>query len=465
MPVSESQIRSSLAGVSNEPFWLDSSERPEAADSLSGNRSCDLAVVGGGFTGLWTALLAKERDPDRHVVLLEGGTIGWAASGRNGGFCEASLTHGWDNGEKHLPNENAQLTRLGYRNLDEIEETIARYGIDCDFERTGLIDIATEDYQVAELKKAHNPAEDAVFLTKGELQASIKSPTYKGGLFMERECAVLNPAKLCWGLLRVCRDLGVEVYENSVVRNLENAGNTVKLTTDHGTVTARRVALGTNAFPALLNRVKWHTAPIYDYALMTEPLSDKQWSEIGWSGREGLADAANQFHYYRRTVDGRILFGGWDAVYYYGRAVSPKLYTRQETFDTLARHFFETFPQAEGTKFTHAWGGAIDASTRFFAFFDTAYRGKVAYTAGFTGLGVGASRFGADVMLDLLEGAKTEITELEMVKKKPLPFPPEPFMWVGAKLTTKALIKSDQNEGKRGPLLRVLDAMGVGFAS
>ena len=465
MSITPEMISASLAGVSHVPFWLDDPARPEAVGALAGDRSCDLAVVGGGFTGLWTALQAKERDPSRHVVLLEGGRIGWAASGRNGGFCEASLTHGHENGVKHLPEENDELTRLGYENLDAIEDAVAHYGLDCDFERTGLIQIATEDYQIPSLRQAHNPEEGEVYLDREALRERIDSPTYLGGLRLDRECAIINPAKLCWELLRVCRELGVEVYENTIVRSLTDSGDTVTLTTDAGTLTAGRAALGTNAFPALLKRVKWHTAPVYDYALMTEPLSAEQWAAIGWDGREGLADSANRFHYYRRTVDGRILFGGWDAVYYYGRRVSSRFDTRQETFETLARHFFETFPQATGIRFTHAWGGAIDTCTRFFSFFDTAYAGKVAYAAGFTGLGVGASRFAGTVMLDLLTGEPTELTELEMVKKKPLPFPPEPFMWAGAKMTTRALIKSDENEGRRGPLLKTLDAFGVGFDS
>lgn len=465
-------VTASLAGASTAPFWLDSDERPEPRPPLHTDLETDLVIVGGGFTGLWTALQAKERDPDREVVLLEANSIGWAASGRNGGFCAASLTHGYDNGESHLPNENDRLARLGRENLDAIEAAVNRYGMDCEFERTGELDVATEDYQVAELREAHDPEAGLHFFDQAQLAQIVKSPTYKGALWDSREVAMLNPAKLCWELLRVIRELGVEVYEGTKVTDVCDRKSTVRVSTcatsvenSCRTITAKRVALATNVFPSLLKRVSLHTVPVYDYALMTEPLSDDQLAAIGWEGRQGIGDCANRFHYYRLSADNRILFGGWDAVYHFGRQVSWKYDQRQETFETLAEHFFDTFPQLAGVRFSHKWGGAIDTCSRFFSFFTTAYGRKVAMAAGFTGLGVGASRFAGTVMLDLLSGSKTELTELEMVRRLPLPFPPEPVAWLGIQMTTNALIRADQNEGKRGPLLKVLDAVGMGFDS
>lgn len=456
---------SSLPEASTTPFWLDDPSRPEPLPALEGKASTDLAIVGGGYSGLWTAVLAKERDPGCRVMLLEGGRIGWAASGRNGGFCDASLTHGESNGEQHLPQENEQLTRLGLENLEEIEETIKRYSMDCQFERTGEMNVATEDYQVPELAAGHNPENGDYFLDQAELAELVKSPTYKAGLWRKRATALLHPAKLAWELQRVALELGVEIHENTPVRGMRRRDGGMVLTTDAGELRAAKVALGTNAFPSLLKRMRLHTVPVYDYTLMTEPLTDEQMRSIGWGDRFGLADSANRFHYYRLTADNRILWGGWDAIYHYGRSLNSEHDQRPETFEILARQFHETFPQLGHVRFTHKWGGAIDTCTRFFPFFTTAYSGQVAYTAGFTGLGVGATRFAANVMLDLLSGEKTERTELEMVKKLPLPFPPEPFAWIGVKATTAAMVKADENEGKRGPLLKVLDAVGMGFDS
>ena len=471
-------VNAALADASTIPFWLDTELRPEPLPPLSADEEVDLLVVGGGFTGLWTALQAKERDPNRRVMLVEANTIGWAASGRNGGFCAASLTHGYDNGATHLPEENDRLAQLGRENLDAIEAAVAKYGMDVEFERTGELDVATEDYQVAELREAHDPDSGFIFLDQQELAGIVKSPTYKGALWDSREVAMVHPAKLCWELLRVIRELGVEVYEGTKVTDVRDAKTAVQVQTrvtaetieecasaPCSTITAKRVALATNVFPSLLKRVSLHTVPVYDYALMTEPLRDEQMAAIGWEGRQGIGDCANRFHYYRLTADNRILFGGWDAVYHFGRQVSWKYDQRPETFETLAEHFFATFPQLAGLKFTHKWGGPIDTCSRFFSFFTSAYGRKVAMAAGFTGLGVGASRFAGTVMLDLLSGEDTELTELEMVRKLPLPFPPEPVAWLGIKMTTNALIKADENEGRRGPLLKVLDAVGMGFDS
>jgi hypothetical protein len=145
------------------------------------------------------------------------------------------------------------------------------------------------------------------------------------------------------------------------------------------------VALGTNAFPSLLRRTRLLTVPVYDYVLMTEPLSPAQRASIGWAGGEGVDDAANSFHYYRMTADGRILWGGYDAVYHFGRRVDPRYDQRPATHTLLSEQFFATFPQLEGLRFTHRWGGAIDTCTRFCAFYGTAHRGDVAYAAGYTG--------------------------------------------------------------------------------
>jgi glycine/D-amino acid oxidase-like deaminating enzyme len=170
------------------------------------------------------------------------------------------------------------------------------------------------------------------------------------------------------------------------------------------------VALATNAFPPLLKRLSYYVVPVYDYALMTEPLSPAQRDSIGWHGREGVSDASRQFHYTRTTADGRILWGGYDAVYYWNNGFGTHLETSQEMFGRLAEHFFQTFPQLEGLRFSHAWGGAIDTCSRFAPFWGTAHHGRTAYSMGFTGLGVGATRFGAKVMLDLLDDKRTERT-------------------------------------------------------
>ncbi|MGW0775066.1 NAD(P)/FAD-dependent oxidoreductase [Streptomyces sp. NPDC002835] len=468
-PAAMSTARS-LSDARPAPFWLEDPGKPDPQPALTGDERCDLLVVGGGYSGLWTALLAKERDPARDVVLIEGREAGWAASGRNGGFCAASLTHGLGNGLARWPDELAKLEELGARNLGAIEETVARYGIDCDFERTGEIDVATEPHQLAELHETHEQATRLGFtglelLDADAVRAEVDSPTFLGGLWDRQGVAMLHPAKLAWGLKQTCLDLGVRIYENTPGLRLAASGPGVVVPTPYGRVLAHRVALGTNVFPSLIRRVRAYTVPVYDYALMTEPLSAAQLASVGWKRRQGLGDSANQFHYFRITADHRILWGGYDAVYPFGGRVSAEMDHRPETYLKLASHFFRCFPQLEGLRFSHAWGGAIDTCTRFSAFFGTAHAGKVAYAAGFTGLGVGATRFGADVMLDLLSGERTERTELEMVRSKPLPFPPEPVAWAGIGLTKWSMARADANGGRRNLWLRTMDRLGLGFDS
>ena len=461
----------SLADVQPVPYWLDDPGRPRPEPALTGAETCDLLVVGGGYSGLWTALIAKERDPQRDVVLVEGREVGWAASGRNGGFCAASLTHGLANGLARWPDEIHQLQELGAHNLDEIEKAVDRHSLDCDFERTGEIDVATEPHQAAELRAWYEElagkglATGTEFLDAEAVREQVASPTFLAGLHDRTGVAMLNPAKLVWGLKRACLRLGVRVYEHTPALTLRPYGAGMAVRTPYGSIRARRVALGTNIFPNLVKRVRAYTIPVYDYALMTEPLSETQLADIGWRGRQGLGDSANQFHYFRLSADNRILWGGYDAIYPYGGRVRAEYDDRPETYAKLADHFFTCFPQLEGVRFTHAWGGAIDTCSRFSAFFGTAHAGRVAYAAGFTGLGVGATRFGADVMLDLLAGERTERTSLEMVRRKPLPFPPEPFAWTGITLTKWSLARADAHGGRRNLWLRAMDRLGLGFDS
>ncbi|MEO6199886.1 MAG: FAD-dependent oxidoreductase [Cryobacterium sp.] len=462
-----SVVTESLRHTRQSSFWLDDIVQP-VRPRLSGDLHCDIAVVGGGYLGLWTALIAKQRDPEARVVLLEARTIGWAASGRNGGFCEASLTHGEENGRTRWPNEIARLNELGLANLDEIERTVAELGLDCDFERTGAIDLAVEDHQVDWLRE--EPAgDDTIFLDTAAVREQVGSPTYLAGVWHRRTNALVHPGKLAAELARAATERGVEIFEHTPVRQLDAAGLSpaqgINLVTPGGVVLARQAALATNVFPSLLKRNRLATVPVYDYVLMSQPLSAEQLASIGWQNRQGLSDLGNQFHYYRLSADNRILFGGYDAIYHYGARVRSEYENRPASYERLASHFFTTFPQLAGLRFTHRWAGAIDASTRFCAFYGTARRGRVAYAAGFTGLGVAATRFAAQVMLDQLAGLETERTQLEMVRSRALPFPPEPLASMGIQATRWSLDRADHNRGRRNTILKTLDALGLGFDS
>ena len=451
------------------PYWLDTAARPEPRPALRGVASADLVVVGGGFTGLWAALLALHEQPGRDVVVVEGHRLGWAASGRNGGFCSSSLTHGLANGVDRWPDEMATLLRLGDENLDAIEKTIVAEGISCSFERTGELDVAVESWQLEGLAEqaslARSLGVDSHLLDAAATRALVSSPTYLGGLFDARGAAMLDPARLVWGLAEAVERRGGRLFESTRVLDLHELDGAVVVRTATGTVRARQVVLGTNVFPSPVKRYRPYVVPVWDHVLTTEPLSGEQRESLGWAGRHGVGDSAHQFHYYRLTDDNRLVWGGYDALYYFGSDLGARRARSPRTEALLAEHLVQTFPSLEGVRVTHAWGGAIDTCTRFCAFWGLTHGGKVAAVQGYTGLGVGASRFGAQVCLDLLAGRENERTALQMVRNKPVPFPPEPVRWAGIQLTRRAIARADRRGGQRGPWLRTLDRFGLGFDS
>ena len=470
MATIDPSILTHLSHMQPQLYWLDEDPlEPLPHPTLIGDATTDVCIVGAGYTGLWTALLAKEQNPDREVVVLEQRETGAGASGRNGGFCSYSLTHGFMNGYNRFKDEMAIIERMGRENLDGIEATIKRYGIDCNFEWNGELRVAIEEWQmesmVEEARLRNSFGDNVELLTSAQTQARVKSPLYKGSLWDPDGTALVDPARLVWGLERACIKLGVKIFENTHVEWLERTKEGMIVHTPYGSVYAQKVALATNVYRSLIRRAHKYVIPVYDFQLVTEPLTPVQLESIGWKEREGLSDAGNQFHYYRMTKDNEILWGGYDAIYNFRGKVRQEYESDAQTYAHLAEAFLETFPQLKGIKFTHGWGGAIDTCSRFSPFWGKAYGGRVAYVMGYTGLGVGSTRFGAQVMLDLLDGVDNERTRLTMVRKKPLPFPPEPFRFIFIRLTQWSINRADEKQGKRNLWLRLLDLLGLGFDS
>jgi glycine/D-amino acid oxidase-like deaminating enzyme len=436
---------------------------------LEGAAEADLVVVGGGLSGLWAAIQAKEDDPGRGVVLLEADTIASGATGHSGGFFVSSLTHGTGNGLARLPDELPALERLGRENFDQTVAALQRYGVDCDLELTGEMTVALEPHEeqwlAGEAQELRRLGHDAVLLDTEAVRAEVRSPLYRAGLWQHSGAGILHPGKLAWGLKRVALELGVRVWEGSRVTGLRKAGAGVQVTAEGGRVNARGAVLTTGAFRSPVRAVRRRIVPVWDYVLATEPLDGARRESLGWAHRQGIGDSANQFHYYRLTADDRIVWGGYDAVYNFANGVGPHLRQRDATFARLAQHFFITFPQLQDVRFTHRWGGPIDTCSRFFAFFGTSHGGRVAYAAGHTGLGIGASRLGARMALDLLARRETEATRLRFARTRPLPFPPEPLRWGVIELTRNRLAAADRRQGRRGLWLRLLDRLGLGFDS
>ncbi len=452
-----------LADVKMEPFWLDRPDRPETLPPLTAARKADLLVVGGGFTGLWAAVQARQAQPDRTVVLIEKSSVASGASGRPGAIVSTSVMHGLSNAARIFPKDIAALEALGQDNMRGFMQTIAENGIDCQAEWGGELNVAIEDSQIDILREEHQlhleHGHNAVFLDGEALAGHIRSPRYKAGVWTKDIAGTVHPALLAWGLKRLALELGVEIYETTPLETMEETGGRMRVTTPHGSVTADRVLLATNAFMAGHSHIKRRIVPVRDRVLATEPLTDAQMAAIGWANRQGIYDMRTQMNYMRLTKDNRIIFGGRLA-YAFNGDPSPAVDREHATYAPLAGAFFDTFPQLEGLSFSHAWSGAIDLSTRMAVHFQRYHGGKVVYAGGYSGFGVSASRFGARVALDILAGSTLPESRLEFATGLPSIVPPEPFRWLGAQITMNALDTADAKGGWRRPWLKFVSALG-----
>ena len=455
-------------------YWLREPAPPGIADPPLGpgeRLDVDVAIVGGGFTGLWTAIALTDTDPTLRVVVLEAATVAYGASGRNGGFCEASLTHGLANGIRHFPDELDILEREGVENLDGLIAFTREHGIDCDLEETGTLALADQPYQVDEFKAWADEAaaygERVEFLDREAARAEVHSPIWHAGLYrLPGRDVLVDPAKLCRGIARVAHERGVQIHEGTTIRGLARRAGRVIVTAANGAeVSATHVVVATSAYSGWLGRLGSTFVPVYDYALVTEPLTPDQRESIGWRRRQGLADANNQFHYFRLTADDRILWGGYDAIHHRGSRVGPELDRRAATFERLEAQFLRTFPQLEGIAFPYRWGGAIDTTSRFTVTFGRLLGGRVTYALGYTGLGVGASRWAAGVVRDMILRPDEDRLRLRLVTSPTIPFPPEPLRSLVVDVVRHELDRADRDGGHRGLILRTLDAIGIGFDS
>ena len=269
------EVQRSYADAEPKSFWLTQASAPPPGDPLDGSLESDLVVVGAGLTGLWAALLAKEEDPHREVVLLEGERIAFGATGRNGGFMDASLTHGIENGVARWPGEMPMLERLGRENFEAIKQAMGRHGIDAGFEETGELAFATAPYQVEWLPELVETARRygwrAEAWSAERAREEVRSPTYHGAVHVPDGRAVVDPARLAWGLAAAARESGVRLFERSPVTGLERQGAGLVARTHAGRVFARRAILATSAFPPLVSAIRRYVVPVYDYVLVTEP--------------------------------------------------------------------------------------------------------------------------------------------------------------------------------------------------
>lgn len=459
--------RAAVANIQHIPFWQ-STLSTYQTELIDIDHTTDVLIIGGGFTGLWSAIQLRHRFPFLKVTIVDKSSLASEASTRNGGFVHATLTHGFENSLNHWPEETHTLIDFGRINFTELRNFVLENEIECDWVDAGELETALNASQVEELKhqvaKAHELGLDWKFLAFDDLQQRISNPKLLAASFDPHGVATINPAKLARGLITFLEKQGVSLYQNTQIQNIQLDNNVCISTHPTGAIQSSKVIVATGAHFFARNLTKMRTIPIYDYSIVSRTLSEDELTKLGWKNREGIIDTGNQFHYYRLTPDNRILWGGYAANYHFGNKIDDSLTYQNNEFAQLAEDFFSLFEEFTHLEFEYGWGGVIDTSSNFVPFFQKSHKGNVVQAAGFTGLGVASSRFAANIMIDLLFDQKTERTSLQFVKSKPLPFPPEPFRSLSIWLTRKSLVREDRT-GKRNCWLKLLDWLGVGFDS
>jgi glycine/D-amino acid oxidase-like deaminating enzyme len=342
-------------------------------------------------------------------------------------------------------------------------------GIDCEFEPTGRLIVALTPAQLDDCRRAVEVAERlgvATFrlLDKTAVRTELHSPLYLGGVAISGG-GILDPVRLVDGLRREAERLGVTVYERSHVVAVEPTIAGVRLRTGRGTVDAGRAVLATSAYThQLLPRVARRMIPLYDYILVSEPLSPAQREAIGWRHRQGVSDGRTFFNYYRLTRDDRVVWGTSEAAYYPGNRVDATCDHSPRHYDALRASFRRHFPALGELHWPYAWGGPICSTTRLTPFFGRAMEGKVLYGLGYTGHGLGTTRLAGRILAHLALERPSDLLDLALVKQLPFPYPPEPLRALAVRAVTRALRRVDAG-AEPSLLLRLMDRMGIGFSS
>ena len=432
------------------------------ANPLSGDVECDVAVIGAGFTGLWTAHFLKFLKPDLNIVVLEQGIAGYGASGRNAGIVSPSIDHSHALAISHFGRQEAQrLAHIGLSNVRELGE----YARDCDFEPTGVLNVAFNEDHMEACRDTARVADDLGIgnhrlLSARETREQLDSPLYVGGLHIA-DGGIINPLKLVYKLKGELETQGVRIFDNTRVTGVQEG----LVTTNAGCIKADKVVLATDAythhlFPQLLTRF----IPLYDYILVSRPLTQPELQSIGWGQRQGVTDGRTFFNYYRLTADNRILWGTSEAVYYPSNRVDTNCDHSQRHYDSLKESFDRHFPQLKGMDFPFGWGGPIASTTRLTPFFGTMHRGRTFYALGYTGHGIGTTRLAGKILAHMALSQPSDLLQLKMVCSQPFPYPPEPLRGLAVNAVTRSLQKVDAGQ-KPNILLKVLDVMGIGFSS
>ena len=437
-------------------YWLETSgDDLTPRPGLNGSADVDVAILGAGYTGLWTAYYLLRQEPALKVAIVEREISGFGASGRNGAWCTSGFPTSMDTLAKTWGRQTAvDMHQAMVDSVDEIGSVDRRHGLDIGWHKAGMLMVARGPAQlpsvraVAETFSRFGLDDEVVLLDKEQTDQRIRITETLGSVWM-KETAVIHPGKLVRGLARVVEQMGATIYEQTPVTGFAG-GPKPALHTDRGHLRAQIIALCGEAYMSQLPGVGRQLIPVYSLITLTEPLSEADWAEIGWQNRECVDSCRNTVDYLSKTSDGRILFGGRGAPYHFGSRIRDSFDRHAETHEMLKTNVRTWFPRLKDVKFSHTWGGPLGWPRDFMPVFSFDPRANVASSRGYTGNGVATANLGGRTLADLILGKETSRTQLPPVAHKSPNWEPEPFRFAGVRYVQRAYWNIDMKAERTG---------------
>ena len=437
-------------------FWLETAgEDLIPRPALDGAERADVAVLGAGFTGLWTAYYLLKREPSLRVAVLEAEVAGFGASGRNGAWCGSGFPVSPRELARRFGLEAARALIVEMQStVEEVGRVTAAEGIDAQYLRGGMLRVARGPGQLPAVRAAHEGydalglGDDYRVLDADETERRVRITGARGALHSPHY-ATVHPGRLVRGLARTVERLGGTIFERSPVVGYET-GASPRLATASGEVRAGTVVLAGEAYLARCRELRRRVLPIYSLIVLTEPLSEAQWEEIGWEGRECVGSNRYSVDYLSRTADGRILFGGRGAPYHYGSRIKDEYDRHASTHEMLRGTARSWFPALRGARFTHAWGGPLAVPRDWMPTMSYDKESGVATARGYTGQGVATSNLSGRTLADLILGRDTPVTRLPTANHRSRSWEPEPLRWLGARYVQWGLKRIDDRAERTG---------------
>ncbi|HEX3492895.1 MAG TPA: FAD-binding oxidoreductase [Streptosporangiaceae bacterium] len=445
-------------------FWHDTVPGTlTPGEPLPGDTEADVAIVGAGFTGLWTAYYLAQTAPDLRVVVCEREIAGFGASGRNGGWCSALFPASLNKLERMAGRAAAiAMQRAMQETVDEVGRVAAAEGIDCHYAKGGTVMLARTPVQleraraeIAEAREFGLGEEDLRLLTAAEA-AELAGASEVLGATYTPHCAAIHPARLARGLAEAVRGLGVPVYEQTPVREIHPG----RVVTASGTVRARFVVRATEGYTPQLPGLERTLAPVYSLMIATQPLSEATWAQIGLAGRPTFGDLRHLIIYGQRTADARLAFGGRGAPYHLGSAIRPSFDRVPAVFEALRRTLGELFPVLGEVPVTHCWGGPLGVPRDWCASVGLDQGTGLAWAGGYVGDGVSTTNLAGRTVADLITGRDSALVRLPWVGHRSPPWEPEPLRWLGLNAGLRVMSVADREEERTGRPSRAAGFMG-----